>query len=1154
MTVAPLLPDQDAREQALDIRGSYIVQAPAGSGKTELLSLRFLKLLAHCRQPEELLAITFTRKAAAEMADRIVRALQQTREQLRAGSFEPESPLARKRLEICQKVLEQDALQHWQLLANPARLRIQTIDSFCLSLARQLPVLSRLGGNPGISEDVSPCFADAISNTLAMLEDGTDNSRDIAALLRHLDNDVGKAERLLENLLAQRDQWLSHILAISRNYATERDYLQGNLQELIDESLAELAESLQPFADELARLADFAAGNLGLDRHAVEGQLPDAVHGALPGWVFIVELLVTGNDTWRRQVNVKNGFPASDKQDKAKDAELKQAKQDMSALLDRLRDDESLRELLGYVRLLPDPSYAERHWDFIASLCRVLLLLSSQLQLSFRRFRVVDYPEIGAAARTALGSDESPTDLALALDYRLQHILVDEFQDTSQLQWELLKQLTAGWQPGDGRSLFLVGDPMQSCYGFRNANVGIFLGVQEHGLGTVHTEPLTLSSNFRSHARVVDWVNGIFTRAFPAQPNPSRGAVAYASSTSRARIDSADGVRARILVHAQGEANSARLREAREIAAHIGYLRTAHPGQSIAVLVRNRSHLRALLPVLRAAGIRWQSTDIDSLATLPAIEDLLNLLRAVVNPADRLAWLAILRAPWCGLRSADLLALCQTAGDRSLWWVLSQPQPANGLSDDAARRLQPLTAIMGYGLRFARRVSLRRLLEVLWKLLRGEQTLNNPAEADSIQAFFGLLEAQENAGALEDLETFAENVRRKFIPARRESVEDASLLHILTMHKAKGLEFDHVILPGLAAQPRRDDKALLLWHERLNRQRDLRLFIAALSAAGQDDDPLYKLLRFEKQRKLQLENTRLLYIAVTRAKRSVTLLATLGLDKAGEVTAPPGTSLLNCIWDELLGSAGALEFLPLDTGAVAGSAAPVTSTVYPCPTPIRRFPQPLSLDRELITLLQPLASQDQQPESPQNQPPDTEPTENALAALCGKLLHRALQAYVTVGDALLQSPRWERLQSLWRRELQRQCGDAKSQEETIAGSVDFICRSLRQSVGDARYQWVFDPAQTDSSCELALESSLLPGRSHAVIDRSFVDAKGVRWIIDYKTAAPSAGQSETQFIELQQARYREQLKRYAELFGRLEDRPVKTALFLTALPYLVELE
>src|SRR5262249_30755801 len=140
--------DQEARAQALDLHRSFIVQAPAGSGKTELLTQRYLALLARVRWPEEVVAITFTRKAASEMRSRILRALASARD----GSLDA-SQLDRTTAELASAVLATDAAREWGLAENPARLRIQTIDALCCWLAVQMPLLSRLGGVPKLEED-----------------------------------------------------------------------------------------------------------------------------------------------------------------------------------------------------------------------------------------------------------------------------------------------------------------------------------------------------------------------------------------------------------------------------------------------------------------------------------------------------------------------------------------------------------------------------------------------------------------------------------------------------------------------------------------------------------------------------------------------------------------------------------------------------------------------------------------------------------------------------------------------------------------------------------------------------------------------------------------------------------------------------------------
>src|SRR5262249_5233054 len=126
--VVKAMKDAEQRERALDVRHSFIVQAPAGSGKTELLVRRFLKLLTVVNTPEEILAITFTKKAAAEMRKRVLK-------------------------EIASVGHSAGEIAH--------RLRIQTIDAFCTALTRQVPVLARFGAQPEILEDARPLYAEA---------------------------------------------------------------------------------------------------------------------------------------------------------------------------------------------------------------------------------------------------------------------------------------------------------------------------------------------------------------------------------------------------------------------------------------------------------------------------------------------------------------------------------------------------------------------------------------------------------------------------------------------------------------------------------------------------------------------------------------------------------------------------------------------------------------------------------------------------------------------------------------------------------------------------------------------------------------------------------------------------------------------------------
>ena len=154
--------DAHARQEAIDPTRSFIVQAPAGSGKTELLIQRYLKLLAHVKIPEEILAITYTRKATEEMRSRITSALSDA--QLPPPeSLEPHQQLTR---ELALAVLAQDEKYEWQLLDFPRRLRVSTIDSFCANLVRQMPFLSRMGAMPQILEPATPIYEKAVQKML----------------------------------------------------------------------------------------------------------------------------------------------------------------------------------------------------------------------------------------------------------------------------------------------------------------------------------------------------------------------------------------------------------------------------------------------------------------------------------------------------------------------------------------------------------------------------------------------------------------------------------------------------------------------------------------------------------------------------------------------------------------------------------------------------------------------------------------------------------------------------------------------------------------------------------------------------------------------------------------------------------------------------
>ena len=226
-----------------------------------------------------------------------------------------------------------------------------------------------------------------------------------------------------------------------------------------------------------------------------------------------------------------------------------------------------------------------------------------ELRRVFAEAGEIDFTGVSLSAVAALEDSRGAEGTERNLDYRIRHLLVDEFQDTSFSQYRLLERLTAGWRTGDGRTLFLVGDPMQSIYRFREADVSLYLRARRDGIGDLALSPLTLSVNFRSRQGIVDWINDAFPQVLPEAEDALTGAVAYSPSTAWHPM----GVAPAVQVHPWLERNDEE--EARRVVALVRQSREERPGGEVAILVRSRSHLTAILPALKAAGLLYHAVD-----------------------------------------------------------------------------------------------------------------------------------------------------------------------------------------------------------------------------------------------------------------------------------------------------------------------------------------------------------------------------------------------------------------------------------------------------------------------------------------------------------------------------------------------------------------
>ena len=986
--------DEAQRTHALDVSRSFIVQAPAGSGKTELLVRRYLQLLRTVQQPEEILAITFTRKAAAEMKHRILKSLN-------------EQPI--------DGVVAADI---------SSRMRVQTIDALCASLTRQMPVLAAFGAQPQTAEKPGGLYDEAARRAFAL----EPRNAPAEILLAHLDNDVTAAVDLLSGMLARRDQWLDKT---------------GRVRER--------AELEAAFAAEHERLAA-----------AARVLVPDASQA------LAVELL-TKQGTWR-------------------------AKNKRAQALAAVDHDGAMLRALTALLAAPPAQYTDAQWTVLGAMLALLRLGAAQLKVVFAERGEVDFTEIAQGAVRALGEPDAPTDLLLSLDVRLKHILIDEFQDTSISQWELLRRLTAGWQNDDGRTLFVVGDPMQSIYRFREAEVGLFLAAREHGIAGLSLQFLRLTTNFRSQRGIVDWVNATFPLVLPRHEDAVSGAVPYAAAAAHHGQMPGAAV--------QWHLSEERASEAARLVGIIEDTRAADAHGTLAVLVRNRTHLGHIVPALQAAGIPFRAVEIEALGEKQVVQDLFALTRALEHPADRIAWLALLRAPWCGLTPCDLALLAEGAAD-TVWDLLHDEARLATLAASARARIARVVAVLQPALANRLRGNLRDAVEGVWLALGGPACCRQAAELEQAAMFLNELERVEEAGAIADPAAFAESLEKLFAPPDLAAGEDA--VQIMTVHKSKGLEFDTVIVPGLDRAPRASSAPLLVW--KLLPQTGL--LLAPIHAAGGTKDACYEYVRRLESAAEELEAGRLLYVAATRARSRLHLLGCIKRDDAGVPRQPPRRSLLRPLWS-------------FAAGQVAASAAPAAAPAVVIP----RAPM-LSRLADGVVLPAPPAAVAWRVSAAAQQPNEIIEFSwvGETARHVGSVVHRWMQRIADDGLEGWTTARVNALQPRLLRELERR---GVPREHRVAAAARAV-RALAQTLDDERGRWLLG-AHADAQSEYRMRV-VVNGVVHGcVMDRVFRDADGTRWIVDYKTSGHEGGQLEA-FLDQERQRYEKQLARYARALG-----------------------
>ena len=1191
----PAPPDQAERERALDSRRSILVQAPAGSGKTDLLTRRFLRLLGEVEDPRQIVAITFTRAAAAEMRNRILGELEKAA--ARAGGPQEEDEFSMESL--AARAFERSRARGWDLLKMPAQLRISTIDSFCRDLALQQPLLSGLGGGLDITENPTDLYRRAARRTLEQIGDPDSDLRTpelspaIERLLLWRDNGWQEMEDLLVKMLAQRDRWMQDFLvARAPDWEALREKLERPFARAVDEALREVDQLLdQEMRDEAMNLARFACGQRNKWKQCklfqIAGQRcepfsgPEELERARQGYICLADLLLTGEGTLRkpRSINVNLGFPRESLEEKERIIDL----------LKQLSGVVRLEQKLSAVRTLPPARYPEEDWQVVKACFTLLRHAAGELQVAFAEAGAVDFAEVAQVALRVLQGEEGlPSDAALAVADDIHRLLVDEFQDTSRRQHKLVGALVGAWPDYQGRSVFVVGDPMQSIYFFRDADAELFPRVRALGLELPDGDPLMLdfvplASNFRTTPKLVRELNDTFEQIFAVNDGSgiafSRAQAAreddgnaeprmevhvdFVPQTVRAQSSDPDTLRRKEEVAEQRSAahekQTAEIVELiRKSLERVETARARGEKFRIAVLGRTYKALEPIAQALRDARIPFRAVDLEKLGDRPEVLDALALARALLLREDRVAWLGALRAPWCGLSLSDLHIVA--GGDHPA--LLRQPIPdllANRLHllssrgrKAAERMLRTLASATA--MRAAEpEASLGTWIEQVWLRLGGGACVDETGRAnlDLLWKCLDQLENGEPDLVGRDLDAALANLKAQPDP----NASSDYGVQLMSIHKSKGLEFEVVIVPDLQAGCGRGERSLLSWLERGLELEDesgdvTEFLVAPVQSKGAERGGCKTWVDRERRSREMQETRRILYVAATRAREELHLFARpeYKTENDGSYTlCDPRESLLATAWPALGGEirrrfdawAGVPEHFVVASMA-AGSAENVIVMPRPeKPAVVRRLPDDFVVPGESVA------------------PADAEITglggaqlyERHTGGALSRGLGNAVHALLEELARLRMAREWDSARSALREcspriaAQLRSAGLDRQQAARIGAEALEIALEASQH---ADGQWILSP-HVDARSE-ARWAGVIGGRLHEVrVDRVFraghaprAEGEDCWWIIDYKTAHEGL-----EDLPKLRAMFAAQLELYAKVLRNLcgKDAAIRAGLY-----------
>lgn len=1111
------------QRRAADPTRSLCLRASAGSGKTKVLVDRILRLLLARSPLKSIVALTFTRKAAVEIKDRLTARLGALARLDRPKLIDALTGLLDR--PPTDEEIRRAARLYEEALEDSSGLHVGTIHTFCTTLLRRFA--DEAGVDPGFAvvEDVDELWDEALGRLEAEIARDPGDRADYACLA----TDPAAARPLLrrfEGVRLELDRWCARVAAATG--LADDDALRAPLHEALSADLASLLFDGTPLA---------GMGHPDLD--ALRSPLAEAAREYVQVAVPLIQATQAGADTASKSSETKTAeelaersvvlTTAADALDTGGEVEPVLAtiaetlltgegtprklrkgtkKEPWKAARDEAVD-EAVRPLLAVLRLRELILLHERNLRLLRFGLRAL----DHYAALKARDRCLDFHDLERLSWRLIRDLDVSNWIQYRLDARIDHLLVDEFQDTNLNQWELLepfvREFIGGAAPDERpRTAFFVGDVKQSIYGFRGARPALFGEVEREITAVTGEATLTLPANFRSLPGVVDGVGALF------EAEPLRSRLPNEDEVRAARqIPFRDDGPGLLLVtepvpvlesgadHEEAAARAVRtvqriLRECR--VREDGKERAARCGD-ILVLARTRTHLEPYESAFRAAELPIVPAGRGALARSREVQDVLLLLRWLVFPADDAALAGVLRSPLFRITDAELQTLLarrlELGGRRSDLTKALDADPAPGPAFAAARLRD-----------WRRRAGNESVHRLLRRIFRETGAPERFAAALTEQARWNLLRLHDLAlehagGAHPSLRGFIARIERAALRADQEEAvlpdDSGGRIRLMTIHGSKGLEAPFVLLVDADDTMMRKPKQVVLDDphgsagpllQDLNRKR----------LGDEDDTDPLATAAGRAMESVRDEQANLLYVALTRARDEAIVLGAVPTRGADAPSFARWLAEAKQGWD------------PTPAWLLTDGPAPDPSTavVEASRTPLAWTPTGLRPRLETVSpsSLTPL---------PDGEVPDASDLDEAArlardtALQHGIEVHRWLQAAVETG--------------------------------TLPAGTGPAHESARAVFGNPDLDSVFRPEAGEAYCEAPVVAQLDGTRRlMGTIDRLLLLPRET-WIVDYKTNhLPAEGTAP--LIE----HYRPQLNAYREALRHIRpEHPIRCFLLFT---------